>query len=106
MIRRFRPGTSLAVAALIALAGCAGTKGIAETETALTAAETAALAYVTQPACVGVAASATCPSAATKTAIHNADNIAYAAVQAAKKGTVSPADAAAAVAALTALLPK
>lgn len=87
------------------LAACSGTNGAAQAEVALTAAETAALAYVTQPACVGARSSATCPSPATVAAIKAADTVAYTAVKGAEAGTVTVAQANAAVAALAALLP-
>lgn len=85
-------------------AGCS-TNNVAQAEVALTAAETAALAYVTQPACVGAPASATCPSPAVMAQIKAADTVAYTAVKGAENGTVTVAQAMSAVNSLTALLP-
>ena len=78
-------------------------------ETALTAAEATALHYVTLPACAPGATSQTggalCSQATVVTQIKLADNAAYAAVKKFEAGTGTQADASAAIAALTVLVP-
>ena len=90
--------TSLAVSA------CAGTS-VASVEVALTGAEHAATTYVTQPACPAGTSVATCSDPSLVAKIKAADNLAYTAVQGARAGTVSTADAMKAVNALSALVP-
>jgi len=104
MIFRFTT-RNLAIATVLTLGACAGTTGIAQVETALTAAEHAATVYVTQPACAPGARGVGCSDPTTVTKIKAADNVAYTAVVGARTGKVSTADAMAAVTALTALIP-
>lgn len=97
--------SAAALPLLLAFAGCATGPTVAQAEVALTAAETAALAYVTQPACVGAPASSLCPNASTVAQIKAADTLAYTAVKGAEAGTVTPAAAMTAIASLSALIP-
>ena len=94
--------TRIALLATLAFAGCAASAPLAETEIALTTAERAALAYATLPACPAVAL---CHKPGIVTAIKQADDVAYAAVKAARTGVGSVATAQAAVAALAAIVP-
>lgn len=92
---------------LLALAACAADPAarIAQAEVALTTADQVATAYVRQPACPAGVVHITCANGATVTKIKAAAVAAYDAVKAAKRGSITPEDALAAVAALTAIIP-
>lgn len=103
---------SLAISALVLLAACSTTpgtppapsNGVAALEIALTAADQAALAYVTLPACPS-STKALCSDAATVSQIKTASATAYSAVKAVQAGTADTVAAQAAIAALAALTP-
>lgn len=97
-------------AGALLLAGCstqpaAVKTDIAAIELALTAAEKAALLYVTRPQCPKAAP--LCSDKATVDQIKQADSTAYAAVKAARAsgGSASAATASAAIAALVSMIP-
>jgi hypothetical protein len=99
--------STAAVAMLVLLAAgmlsaCANRTSVAMAQVALTAAEQAATAYVTRPPCPAVTL---CSDADVVARIKAADNVAYAAVQAAATGATTPDAAMAAVAGLIALIP-
>lgn len=93
--------------AIVGLAACASTPAarIAQAEVALTAADQAATAYVRQPACAPGVVQITCSDMVTVAKIKVTAAAAYDAVKAAKRGSITPDDAVAAVAALTAIIP-
>jgi hypothetical protein len=96
--------TLLTTVCLLTLVGCGQTNQVAQAENALTIAEQAATVYVRLPLCPQ-AAGTLCSDATIAAKIKAADNVAYAAVKGAENGTVAPADAVAAVSALSALTP-
>lgn len=89
--------------AMLVLGACSG-NSVAQSQVALTLAERLALQYVTLPACTPAGPKA-CSDAAIVAQIKAADTLAYQAVKQAQAGTIDPAQAAAEVAALAALIP-
>ena len=95
----------LPLAAVAALAACSTTATVApQLEVALTTAEQLALKYVTLPACPQPSGTL-CSTPSGIAAVKASDDAAYAAVKGYESGTVSSADATAAVTALLSVIP-